>query len=408
MQNANVKFESKHDFTAKLRQPSLLPNLKNYLDWQRLVRGANANGGKLPEVPDWLMPVSINLDLTTGCNYRCVHCIDADILNGTSHNHETLMASLENMINCGLRSVIIIGGGEPTLYAKFENVVRFLKERGVQVAIVSNGSRNNVILNVIDCLDEKDWVRFSLDAGTNNTFTKMHRPRKIITLDEICSWAPRIRNRNPKVPLGFSFLITWEGSKNSNGTNIIPNIGEIVEATRLAYEHEFNYISFKPFLVRQNDAEVMNPETMLEFERTVANIKSAIDEAKSFEKDGFKVIESTNLKVLEQNTWRNFTCQPKTCHIQAFRQVFTPIGLFNCPGYRGIEKARINGANAYKNQEEMQKARNKTAYLLNNFNANSECANVTCLFNQANHWIEENIGNGHNLKPSIESHDYYF
>ena len=50
---------------------------------------------------------------------------------------------------------------------------------------------------------------------------------------------------------------------------------------------------------------------------------------------------STNLRVLEEGNWREFTRQPRTCHMQALRQVLTPMGLYNCPAHRGVEKARI-------------------------------------------------------------------
>ena len=47
---------------------------------------ARATGRPDPEPPA-LAPISINLDLTTACNYRCDHCIDWDILN-TKHRHD--------------------------------------------------------------------------------------------------------------------------------------------------------------------------------------------------------------------------------------------------------------------------------------------------------------------------------
>ena len=36
-------------------------------------------------------PISINLDLTTACNYKCDHCVDMDILNkNINYEHENL------------------------------------------------------------------------------------------------------------------------------------------------------------------------------------------------------------------------------------------------------------------------------------------------------------------------------
>ena len=73
-----VKVDKKHDFTAKLRQPLVLPRVKDYVKWQKAIR----QGIKV-ETPN-LTPISINLDLTTACTYRCPHCIDLDIIQKKS------------------------------------------------------------------------------------------------------------------------------------------------------------------------------------------------------------------------------------------------------------------------------------------------------------------------------------
>ncbi len=86
-----------HDFTAKLRQPSLAPHVDAYVRWRRAVRAARERGEPVPSAPD-LAPISINLDLTTACNFRCDHCIDWDILNTrNNHEEEVLKNSLREM-----------------------------------------------------------------------------------------------------------------------------------------------------------------------------------------------------------------------------------------------------------------------------------------------------------------------
>ena len=94
-----------HDFTGKLRQPSVSPQVQQYGDRRRAVARARAAGEDEPAPPD-LAPISINLDLTTACNYRCTHCIDWDILN-TAHKHreKELRASIE-LMSGRLKSVI--------------------------------------------------------------------------------------------------------------------------------------------------------------------------------------------------------------------------------------------------------------------------------------------------------------
>jgi wyosine [tRNA(Phe)-imidazoG37] synthetase (radical SAM superfamily) len=399
--------EPKHDFTAKLRQPLVLPRVKDYVKWQKAVR----QGIKI-EAPN-LTPISINLDLTTACNFRCGHCIDINVINSNSKfDHKELLLSLENIVKGGLRSVSLIGGGEPTLYPQFEEIVKFLKNRDIQVAIVSNGSRGKIIYDAVRCLkaEDKDWARLSIDAGTNGTWQKIHKPVPKITLEEVCSWVLKIRSRNPQLPIGFSFVITWEKAKDVKGYNIVPNMDEIVIATKLARKYNFSYISFKPSLTRLGDDGVEAIDPTITTGSAITRIREAINEAKKYENKNFKVIESTNLKVLEENTWRNLTHQPRTCHMAAFRQVLSPIGLFHCPGFRGIKKSYISNKDAYcdENINQTQKA---VANILTNFDASKECSDCTCLLNQTNWWIEKAITGEINIdevRSSDERHDYFF
>jgi len=404
---------ARHDFTAKLRQPRLFPKVLDYVAWQRAVREAEANGTTPPAMPE-LAPFSVNLDLTTACNYRCDHCIDWDILNSPiKYRHEQLEQSLANMAERGLESVILIGGGEPTIYPGFSKIVHLLKNLGLQVAIVSNGSRNDVIHGIVDRLEEGDWVRLSLDSGSNETFEAMHRPVKALTLDDICSWVPHLRRKNPKPLIGFSYIIVWEGAEREADVPIHENIDEIVMATRRARDYGFNYISLKPFLTRRPDgSEVMDPDAARqELDQIVARIRAAVDEAKTYETDDFKVVESINLRVLEQGTWHEYTKQPKTCHMQALRQVLSPLGLYNCPAHRGVDKAKLGDGTAWSGTDGVATAENAaTAELLRRFDASVECSEVTCLYHGVNWWLEEAIL-GHRALTSddagAERNDYF-
>jgi len=383
-----------------------------YINWQKKARIEGIKETAFKDLPELCMPVSINLDLATACNFRCGHCIDNDILNNKiKHNHKKLITSLRHMINHGLKSVILIGGGEPTLYPKFSSIVNFLKENDLQVAISSNGSRNDIIYNVVDRLCGNDWVRLSIDAGLNDTFLHMHKPLNGATIDSICRWVPKMRNRNPKLSIGFSFVIVWDGAKDENGLPLFSNINEIVDATKLARNYGFSYISLKPFLMRYTGgSEVMDPSAIAGFESTVSFIRSAVMEAKTYETESFKVIESTNLSVLKDGNWHEFTRQPSVCHMQAFRQILSPLGLFNCPAFRGVKKSYMGDKNAFYGQQNTDKTRRSIANSLACFDASSECAKVTCLYNQVNWWIEKAIQgkiDPSKLKSSEERHDYF-
>ena len=361
--------------------------------WRRELARARAQGQSDPAPPE-LAPISINLDLTTACNYRCDHCIDWDILN-TRHRHddEELRASLRAMAERGLRSVILIGGGEPTLYPGFERIVRFAKQLSLQVAVVSNGSRGDRLLAVSDALGPGDWLRLSLDAGSDELFRAMHRPvSRSLTLDQICEWIPRIKARNRELRIGFSYIIVWQGASRDD-TPLHENIDEIVLATERARRYGFDFIALKPVLERApSGAEVMDPaRAKQDLASVVARIRAEVEKAQALATPSFSVHISTNLRVLEAGNWEELTRQPRTCHMQALRQVLTPTGLYNCPAHRSVERARIAGRDAFASGERTQGTASDLARLLEKFDASHECREVTCLYNGVNWWLEKMI-----------------
>lgn len=379
-----------HDFAAKLQRPGLREPLLEYVSWRRAVRAARASGTDAPIAPEFA-PLSINLDLSTACNYACGHCIDWDALNlPDKHDLDELYAGLRAMAERGLRSVILIGGGEPTLHPAFGAVVRFLKELKLQIAVVTNGSRNGVIAEVAEVMTAGDWVRLSLDAGSDEVFQAMHRPKgRGIDLDEICRSAAQIPRANPAVQLGYSFVITWKGASRAE-EHIIENVHEMAAATERAKAAGFDYISFKPFLSRAREgAEVLAPDSAEAGQASIIErIQAGLDVARLHEDETFRVIESTNLRVFLAGSWREFTAQPQVCHMQALRQVLSPLGVFNCPAHRGVEKARLGEAGLWADP---QAGRSATAEILDGFDASHECREVTCLYNPANHLIEDLI-----------------
>jgi hypothetical protein len=214
--------------------------------------------------------------------------------------------------------------------------------------------------------------------------------------------------------MGFSFIIVWKGAE-INDSKIIENIHEIEMATKLAADHDFDYISLKPFLTRSpvNNAEIVgvnNEAVGLTFDEALERIRTSIDHCKQYETETFKLLESTNLRVLEDGTAENYTRQPKMCHMQFFRQVLSPLGIFNCPVYRHQHHARLGNKHDYETPELFEKTLTKTENMLDTFNATKECKEVTCLYNDVNWWIEDLVNHPEklaDLEPAEDRRDYY-
>jgi len=378
-----------HDFSSKLRQNSVIEGLRQYITWQRALKCGDSHA-HLPRRG----PISINLDLTSACNFACPHCVDSTIINTTrSLEFETIRTSIETLADQGLLSVILIGGGEPTLHKDFEKIVRILKDRRLQVGIVTNGSRLTKVAHVAELLEEGDWVRLSLDAGHEDTFAESHRPRGDVRLAGILQAAAALKRANPRISLGYSFVIVWKGIEVGS-FELCPNIGEMSEAVRQAMDHGFDYVSFKPCLIRLEDSRkeslLAKPGGLSEDE-IISAIREGLEQARATANGRMKILESVNLKALLEKRLFELKTQPRVCHAQFFRTVLTPSGVFHCPALRGVDKGRIAGPDGYAGTAAFEKATASLEGSIRTFNAEDECRVVACFYNQVNWWIERAI-----------------
>jgi pyruvate-formate lyase-activating enzyme len=391
-----------HDFREKLSDPRVAAQVQSYLKRARRLKGLPPLAGETAMDEEAHGPVSINLDLTLACDYRCGHCIDSQLLNGGRHLPlEIVRGTLAVLIGRGLRSVILIGGGEPTLHPHFEEVVAAIKKLDLECAIASNGGHNERIASVAPLLGAKDWIRLSLDAGTDETFQALHLPRKPIRLEHICRTAGELKRRAPQVQLGFSFVVMWQ-APGQRFSPAATNVHEMGQAAVLAKEYGFDYISFKPLLVRNADrAEVVNctgaslQGTGAEETAALGKIRENLGAAQSVADTRFRVVPSRNLvALLDGHGLERSALQPSECHMQYFRQVVSPTGVFACPAHRGNPGSRLAGCDAYATVEAFQETSRATQLQIQRFNAFAACREITCIYNDANWWLEELIESG--------------
>ena len=380
--------EREHDFSSKLRQDATLQRLKEYLQWQRGYDVLGPDRG-LPI----FSPISINLDLTSACNFSCPFCVDSKLINaGRNLTLEEVKKTIHTLQTHGLLSVILIGGGEPTLHKDFGEIVRYIKSKRLQIGIVTNGSRLEKIEAVVGELREKDWIRISIDAAGEEVFQDLHQPKTKVTLKRILEKAKKVKERNPVVSLGYSFVVVWEGVE-INGKKLHPNIDEMTRSVERAKEFSFDYISFKPCLIRLSESQ---RETLLKNvgktkeEEIIDQIKVHVQEAKHFA-GRVKILESSNLKAMLNQETDQIKRQPKRCHLQFFRTVVTPFGIFHCPAFRGVEEARIGDLEGYHSEIKFEESLKRTAKSILTFNAEKECKDVGCFYNRTNWWLEKFI-----------------
>lgn len=90
-----------------------------------------------------LSPIDLEIELTSICNQRCIHCGVSCTSTGTSFEFSTLSQLLSDFRKNGGQKVLFTGG-EPLLYHDFRKVLEFCKDINVKnYGVVTNGTLIN-------------------------------------------------------------------------------------------------------------------------------------------------------------------------------------------------------------------------------------------------------------------------
>lgn len=96
------------------------------------------------------------------CNLKCPYC---SVTYRDTHERidlEVIKQYVRDLKTRGLKAVIITGGGEPTTYKYFNELVRFIHdEEELKVALINNGTLTRKIKD--DVLKMFSWVRVSVN-----------------------------------------------------------------------------------------------------------------------------------------------------------------------------------------------------------------------------------------------------
>lgn len=124
---------------------------------------------------DYLPPISVNLYLSNLCSHDCWHCINwgwrqkspASMPRG--HTFKLIDFFKEWKIKS-----VCIGGGESTLHDELAPILYRLKENNIQIGIATNGGSHLTEEKLKAMAECCDWVGFSIDAGDEETYSRIH------------------------------------------------------------------------------------------------------------------------------------------------------------------------------------------------------------------------------------------
>ncbi|MEW6573293.1 MAG: radical SAM protein [Bacillota bacterium] len=133
-------------------------------------------------VSQWLQgknvyPIYVEIAPSGSCNHRCIFCaLDYLEYKAVFLDKDLILANLREMAEKGVKSVMYAGEGEPLLNKATPEIVNGTRRLGIDVAMTSNG----VLFSketAAECLGSFTWVRFSINAGTSQTYQRIHRCR---------------------------------------------------------------------------------------------------------------------------------------------------------------------------------------------------------------------------------------
>ena len=156
-------------------------------------------------------PVSTTIAPTNRCNLHCSYC-NQDV---RQRSQFLSLDYIKNFINAlkerDLKSVVISGGGEPTTYPQFNDLVKWLKdETNLSLGLITNGTNNLCGKERVNTWDAFDWIRVSLNF-INDKLLRIKVPN----------------NKDGK--LGMSMVFTNQSSK------MIEEIAKLAEEYRARF-----------------------------------------------------------------------------------------------------------------------------------------------------------------------------
>ena len=106
-------------------------------------------------------PTLINIEPTTRCNLKCWYCVGRHMVQQDMDS-----SNFERMLNNfpGLKTIALVGEGEPLMHKDFFVMARQARDRGIKVMIISNGTAFSASVIQQLCEAEVAYVAISIDS----------------------------------------------------------------------------------------------------------------------------------------------------------------------------------------------------------------------------------------------------
>lgn len=285
----------------------------NHLDELRRI----ARGEPVP-------PICLEIDSADACNHACYFCYYGEAGTGgrttKSLERDLLMSVLEEAAEMGVKAVTYTGGGEPLLNKHTIDAIARTRELGMDVGLVTNGTllrEEDIGVLVANC----DFVRFSVDAGSAESYNQTHLPKSPkydfeCAMRNLAELARRKGNAPRELTIGVGYLV------DANNSAEAPAMAERVRGMGV------DYIQFRPLYFPDK------PEWTAGWYSGL----SVVEDAQRFSVPGFDVFVIKDRANEIEMGKRPYA----KCLTHALTGIVGATGkIYFCSPYRGLDHAEI-------------------------------------------------------------------
>lgn len=196
---------------------------------------------------DVVYPISVEIDVSNTCPHDCPFCsFGTSKSNGYRQQNwvtfpaPRMLTLLEELADCGVKSVTFTGGGEPLVHKQAAAIFEKATEQKLEWGLVTNGFLLRGSVAGVVAKNAK-FVRVSLDAGSAETHHFTHGlPDGQYQFDRILENIRETRdlasasNRIDRLTIGASFCVMDQNWK------------EIYAAAKAVKDHGGDYLEVRP------------------------------------------------------------------------------------------------------------------------------------------------------------------
>lgn len=220
-------------------------------------------------------PLYVEMSPVGSCNHRCIFCA-YDYIGYPNRRLETArtLAFIDELADCGVKSILFAGEGEPLLHPAIADFASRADARGIDVGLFTNGQLLTEEL-APRLLPALTFIRFSFNGGGRDNYAAIHSitPEQHDKVVANIGRAATLRRKHGwKLDIGSQFVLIPE------------NIGHMQEAAVTLKGCGIDYLAIKPFLQRDEQAYHLKEQFSLK------EIEAELAKAEALSDDTFSVI----------------------------------------------------------------------------------------------------------------------